>query len=393
MNLHIAAIYTLFGRRAGAEMFFEKTVETIRQLFPELRWTVFCNQEAEAVLSRIGPRLEAVRIPLLDNQFRKAFWLECLAGGAVDARRPDVFWNPSGCNYFPGRWRCPTVTTFLDLGEYHIAGKYDWVRMLFRKRICIPRSVRRSVAFTTISQFTADDLGRFLGVRENVFVVHPGPATHRPEHQADAAAALFPRFGLKPGRYFFVPGRTDYIGKGLDLILAVRERLEKNWPEGIQLIFVGPPGDGHARFLAHLNRLDAGREQVRYLGRVEEGVLAALYQECLAVVLPSRFEGFGFPVLEAMGHRVPVLCSNAGSLPEVAGEAALLFDSESADDLGAKLLRLAADGDLRTQLVARGQAQLSKFSWEKCARGMVSAFAAATRPPAVSGHRPSVTGR
>ena len=369
--MRVASIYTLFGRRAGAEMFFEQAVEAALRLFPEVKWTVFCNREAEAVLGRLGSGVEIVRVPMLDNQFRKAFWLEFLAGPAVDARNPDVFWNPSGCNYFPGRWRCPTVTTFLDLGEYRVAGKYDWVRMSFRKRICIPRSVRRSAAFTTISQFTADDLGRFLGVRENIAVIHPGPATHRSERPDHAEKTLQNRHGLESRRYFFVPGRTDYIGKGLDLILDAHDRSGAAWPEGVKLVFVGPPGEGHERFLAHLHRTDGGRGRALYLGRVAEDVLGALYRGCLATVIPSRFEGFGFPVLEAMGYGVPVLCSNAGSLPEVAGDAALLFASGEAGDLAAKLQQLAAAETLRAQLVEKGRKRLANFSWEKCARSLM----------------------
>ena len=380
MKMHVAALYTLYGRRAGAEMFFEKTVETMARLFPETKWTVFCNREAEAVLRQVCPGVEAIHVPLLDNQFKKAFWLEFLARKRVKALAPDVFWNPSGCNSFPGRgWPPPTVTTFLDLGEYRVKGKYDFMRTVFRKRICIPRSVRRSAAFTAISRFTAEDMARFLGVREGVAVVHCGPATHRQGGGADAGRLLKERHGLEPRRYFFVPGRTDFIGKGLDLILEAHDRLGADWPEGVKLVFVGPHGDGHPRFMNRLRASDPAGRQLLYLGRVEDEILGALYQECLATVLPSRFEGFGFPVLEAMGYGVPVLCSDAGSLPEVAGEAALLFPSGDAGALAANLRRLAADPALRTQLIERGRDRLPQFSWEKCARGMMAAFAGAVR--------------
>ena len=374
MKMHVATIYTLYGRRAGGEMFFEKTVETIARLFPDVRWTVFCNREAEAVLRQVCPGVAAVHVPMLDNQFKKAFWLEFLARKELAARAPDVFWNPSGCNYFPGRWPMPTVTAFMDLGEYRVKGKYDFKRTVFRKRICIPRSVRRSTAFTAISQFTADDMGRFLNVRTGVSVVHCGPTTHHQQHVENAAQMLKKSHGLDSRRFFFVPGRTDFIGKGLDLILEAHDRLGADWPKGIQLVFVGPQGDGHGRFMNRLRKSDPGGSQLMYLGRVEEDVLGALYQECLATVLPSRFEGFGFPVLEAMGYGVPVLCSDAGSLPEVAGNAALLFESGNPEDLATKLRQVATDETLRAKLTERGKAQLARFSWERCARGMNAAF-------------------
>lgn len=374
MKMHVATIYTLFGRRAGAEMFFEKTVETVARLFPETRWTVFCNREAESALRSVCPGIETIPVPMLDNQFKKAFWLECLAGKPVASLAPDVFWNPSGCNYFPGQWAVPTVTTFLDLGEYRVAGKYDFKRTVFRKWICIPRAVRRSAAFTAISRSTADDMARFLDVRREVAVVHCGPATHRQGRVENAAQRLQEAHGLVPQSYFFVPGRTDFIGKGLDLILDAHDRLGADWPEGVKLVFVGPQGDGHERFAARLREADQGRGRLVYLGRVEEEILVALYQECLATVLPSRFEGFGFPVLEAMGYGVPVLCSDAGSLPEVAGAAALVFASGNVGDLMMKLQQVVANLALRKRLVVAGYQQLQKFSWDKCARGMMSVF-------------------
>lgn len=384
MKMHVASIYTLFGRRAGAEMFFEKTAETAARLFPEIRWTVFCNREAEAALRQVCPDIETVGVPMLDNQFKKAFWLEFLAAKALATLAPDVFWNPSGGNYFPGRWAVPVVTTFLDLGEYRVKGKYDFKRTFFRKRICIPRSVRRSAAFTAISRFTADDLARFLNVRENVAVVHCGPATHRQGRVANAAQQLKELHALDPQRYFFVPGRTDYVGKGLDLMLEAHDRLGSAWPENVKVVFVGPRGEGHERFMARLREADKGKGCLAYLGRVDDEILGALYQECLATVLPSRFEGFGFPVLEAMGYGVPVLCSDAGSLPEVAGAAALLFPAGAAGELAARLRQLADDAALRARLVERGRAQLSRFSWEQCAAGMNAAFERARlapRPP------------
>lgn len=374
--MHVATIYTLYGRRAGAEMCFEKALEAMRRLRPEVQWTVFCNREAQRVLAEVLPGLRTVYVSWLDSQFKKAFWLEFLSASAVRAVAPDVFWIPSGTNNFPGRWEgVPTVTTFHDLGEYRISGKYDFVRTVFRKRICIPRAVRRSAAFTAVSRFTAGDLDRFLGLRDRVTVVHNGPSPHAVIPVEDPAAVLQREFSLDAGRFFFVPGRTDYVGKGLDLILEAYARLkEEVFANGLQIVLVGPKGDGHERFLEHRARLDAKGETLRYLGRVDARALEALYQGSLATVLPSRFEGFGFPVLEAMDRDVPVLCSDAGSLPEVAGGGALLFRSGDVGDLCAKMRQLAADPDLREQLAKKGHDRSRRFSWEACATGMLEAF-------------------
>ena len=351
--MKVATIYTLYGRRAGAEMCFEKALEAMRKLRPEVRWTVLCNREAGEVLAKLFGDLETEYVPWLDSQFKKAFWLEFMSAAAMRRIAPDVFWIPSGTNSFPGRWKgVPTVTTFHDLGEYRIPGKYDFVRTVFRKRICIPRSVRRSAAFTAVSRFTADDMGRFLGLREGVAVVYNGPSPQAPVPVENGKDLLRGSFGLEPGAYFFVPGRTDYVGKGLDLILDAWERMNGGTGSGaVQIVFVGPAGDGHGRFVERVRSLDADGERLRYLGRVEADALEALYGGCLATVLPSRFEGFGFPVLEAMDRGVPVLCSDAGSLPEVAGGGALTFRSEDVDDLCGQMRRMAEDAELRGRRV------------------------------------------
>ncbi len=383
--MNLATIYTLYGRRAGAEMCFEKALKAMRTLRPDDHWTVFCNREAQAQLARLFPDLKTTYVAWLDSQFKKAYWLEFLSAAALARTRLDLFWIPSGCNSFPGRWKnVPTVTTFHDLGEYRIPGKYDFVRTVFRKWICIPRTVRRSAAFTAVSQFTANDLAKFLGLRERVTVVHNGPSPHAVVSVEAPAQVLRREFGIEAGHYLFVPGRTDYVGKGLDLILKAYERLREDvFSKGLRIVFVGPTGDGHDQFMEHLVRLDPEQKTLRYLGRVEDPILEALYRTCLATVLPSRFEGFGFPVLEAMDRGAPVLCSDAGSLPEVAGGGALLFRSEDVEDLCSKLRQLACDGVLREQMGRAGRKHSQRFSWEACGRGMLAVFEKTVKTTAV----------
>ena len=372
--MNAATIYTLYGRRAGAELCFEKTLASMAEQAPDIRWTVLCNRESRPVVEAMGLfGAEAVYVPDLDNQFKKAFWLEFRSAAFFKARPQDVFWNPSGCNHFPGKWPFPTVTTFLDLGEYHVREKYDWKRMVFRKAICIPRSARRSAAFTAISRFTAEDAEKILHLG-HVQPVLLGPSPHVlppvPNAREVLAGALS---GEVPDRFWFVPGRTDFVGKGLDLILDAAAR------EGMQdaVLFSGPEGVAHGAFLERMAQIDGGCGRLRYLGRVPEEVLSALYHECFAVVLPSRFEGFGFPVLEAMDAGAPVVCSDAGSLPEVAGDAALLFPSGNADALVACMVQLRNKPGLRERLQERGREHGRHYSWEACGREMLAVLRAA----------------
>src|SRR6185503_11785173 len=109
------------------------------------------------------------------------------------------------------------------------------------------------------------------------------------------------------------------------------------------------------------------KDFVRLLDYVPETDLAGLYSGARAFVYPSLYEGFGFPVLEAMACGTPVICANTSSLPEVAGDAALLVDPTDTAALAAAIDRVLADPALCAELAAKGRAQAQKFSWERTA--------------------------
>lgn len=372
--MKVGTIYTLYGRRAGAELCFEKTIESVHDLDSDLEWIVFCNKEAENVLRRKYPYVKSVYLPFLDNQYKKAFWLEFLSGHWVNRKTMDCFWIPSGCNHFPGHWNIPVFTTFHDLGEYHVKNKYSFVRTVFRKYICIPRSVHRSRLFSTVSQFTADDMKQILHIDDSrIRVIYNGSSPYsstslkpRPE--------LLEKWNIKNGSYLFTPGRTDYIGKGLDILLKAFRKLHSEHPD-MRLVLVGPAGEGHQDLIDDLSKDGNVGGSVMYLGRVEDDELLTLYSCCKATVLASRFEGFGFPVLEAMAYQVPIVCSDAGALPEVAGDAAVLFRSGDSDSLADSIMNVYnMSAEEHSRMIECGKKRLQMFSWEKSARQMMEAF-------------------
>jgi alpha-1,3-rhamnosyl/mannosyltransferase len=118
---------------------------------------------------------------------------------------------------------------------------------------------------------------------------------------------------------------------------------------------------------------------VRLLGFVDDADLPALYRNAVLFVLPSLYEGFGLPVLEAMACGTPVICSDASSLPEVAGDAALMIDPFDVDGLAAAMARVLQEPDLREGMGARGLAQAKRFTWERAARQLLDVLDALHR--------------
>jgi glycosyltransferase involved in cell wall biosynthesis len=187
-----------------------------------------------------------------------------------------------------------------------------------------------------------------------------------------------PRFSPGPGPL----GATPYVlavgtlqpRKNLEAALRAFERLVADGLEH-RLVVVGARGWRDAQLLARVERSPAaGRIELK--GGVDDAELAALYRGAACLLYPSRAEGFGFPPLEAMACGTPVVCSTAGSLPEVAGAAALLVDPD--DDIGLAAAVANAIDD-PAPLRAAGLERAARFSWDRCADLTVAAYAAAAR--------------
>lgn len=139
------------------------------------------------------------------------------------------------------------------------------------------------------------------------------------------------------------------------------------------LVLVGGRTE-HADELAARAREIGLAEQVLFLGYVPASILPALYRSATICVYPSLYEGFGYPAAEAMASGTPVITSNVSSMPEVAGDAALLVDPASVDEMASALVRLLTDEALRQDLRARGLARSREFSWQRVARDTVSVY-------------------
>ena len=144
-------------------------------------------------------------------------------------------------------------------------------------------------------------------------------------------------------------------------------------PVNLQLVIAGGRGWLYEDVLAEAEKHG---DCVRVLGFVDDADLPALLRNAALFAFPSLYEGFGLPVLEAMACGVPVVCSNASSLPEVAGDAALTIDPLDTDGLAEAMSRVLADADLRQEMIDRGLAQAARFTWEKAARQLLGLFEA-----------------
>lgn len=235
----------------------------------------------------------------------------------------------------------------------------------------VPRSVARADLILADSVNTQRDVIELLGVpEERTRVVYAGlEPTFRRVEDADQRARALRRYGIAPP-YILAVGTLQPRKNFARLIAALRLARERHkLPH--RLVIAGGKG------WLYDDVMQAAREAgdaVRLVGYVDDADLPALYSAADLFALPSLYEGFGIPVLEAMGCGTPVLTSTTSSLPEVAGDAALLVEPTDLEAIAEGLWRLVSDVPCRSTLVQRGLERVTRFTWPAAARALLAAY-------------------
>jgi GT2 family glycosyltransferase/glycosyltransferase involved in cell wall biosynthesis len=275
-----------------------------------------------------------------------------------------------------------TVVVINDLAALRHPGWYSSVYASYQKRV-MPLLAQRARRVIAPSEFSKRELAEGLDLDPGRIVVVPHGVDSRFSPNADVDPVRR-AFGLERP-YILVVG-TRIARKNLASLAEARDRLEK---EGIELVSAGS-GRAYMR--------PGETPPLRALGYVDDGALPGLYTGALALAMPSLYEGFGLPVLEAMASGVPVVAADRTALPETCGDAALLVDPDDGEALGAALLRAATDESVRERLVPAGLERAAYFNWDRSARLTDAAIAdvlaedeplaLATRPVPANGSPP-----
>ena len=245
---------------------------------------------------------------------------------------------------------------------------------------CALARVRREAERVIVpSHATKRDVVRHVGLPEDRVVVTPGGCEprFRPVHSEGALRRVAARYGL-PSRYVLAVGTLE-PRKNLTALLEAFARLRRGRAidPSLRLVLAGARGWLDEPIFRTVRALGLERA-VHFPGFIDDDDLPAVYSGAALFVFPSLYEGFGLPPLEAMACGVPVVTSNVSSMPEVAGDAAVLVDPRDVDGLASAIARVSGDEALRASLRAAGIARARQFSWETTARRTLDAYAALT---------------
>jgi glycosyltransferase involved in cell wall biosynthesis len=259
--------------------------------------------------------------------------------------------------------RVSRITTIHDLNYLKVPEAHFGLRGL-GMRALVPAAARRSRRLVVDARSTADDLRTELGVPESKIDVVPLGVTIPPPPAAGAAQRARARLRIDDDRQLVLSVSAKRPHKNLERLLRALAELppeRRPW-----LVIPGYPTEYEVQLRGHAEALGIERD-VRWPAWLPDDELEGLYAASSCLVFPSLYEGFGLPVLEAMARGVAVACSSRSSLPEVAGDAALLFDPEDVSALRTAMDRLLGDPGLRERLGDAGRERAAHFTWERTA--------------------------
>jgi glycosyltransferase involved in cell wall biosynthesis len=328
----------------GTEVYTRELCTRLPAVAPEIDWRFFASR------ARSGLGLDVTVLP-----FRR-LWSQVRLPAALAGARPDLLFIPA--HSIPFAWPGRALTVVHDLAfERHPEAYSRSERALLK--LTTRWAAARCPVLITVSDSTRSDLADLYGVDPSrVRVVPNGGGEPAPDRTAPASRLR--ELGLD-GDFVLQVGRIEPRKNQLAALVAI-ERLP-----GVTLAVAGPERDG-----AMVAKLRSSPRS-RVLGLVDRPTLELLYKSARAVVVPSLYEGFGMPVLEAMARGQVVVASNRSSLPEVGGDAALYVDDPNDDAaLAAALDQAMREGPAREALVRKARARARLFTWDRCAAGVAA---------------------
>ena len=371
--MHIGIDATaLPARLYGAANYTVNLVRALEQVDCVNEYTVFAKPEHASLFSS-RERFHIVPVPLASRYFRIA-WEQTMLPVLARRARLDVLHSPHYTMPFAAG--CASVVSFHDMTFF----LYPQVHRAYKKLFftyMMRFSARHAGAIIAISESTRDDVLRILKLepRKVFTVVYGIDRIFQPLRDEAMFAEVRQKYNLPP-QYILYVGNLEPRKNLPTLLRAFARLVQKGLPHS--LVLAGSRGWMDSDIFSTVQELGLGA-RVLFPGYCPQPELPALYGAASLFVYPSLYEGFGLPVLEALACGVPVITSNVSSMPEVAGDAALLVDPHNVDELADKMEGVLEDAALRERLSCAGPERARAFRWERTARETLAVYERAAR--------------
>ncbi|NJN72716.1 MAG: glycosyltransferase family 4 protein [Limnothrix sp. RL_2_0] len=355
-NSLLVNLSVLFGKPTGIGIYLENLFPYLQSLNPTLlaaqnHQNFQCHLIPDNLTPDNGTR----------GHLRRLIWTQFQLPKIYQNLKSQLLFSP--LPEAPLYTKCRFVTTSFDLIPLRFPNRLSALEIYHK--YYTPEVFKQAKHIICISESTAKDLTKFHGISSNKITsillaydaLHFRPLTKENSKYRDQACP-----------YFLYIGRHDPY-KNIGRILSAFSNLTLNIE--CQLWLVGPTDDRHTPLLRQQIAELGLTERVKFLDYIPYEDLPEIISGAIALVFPSLWEGFGLPILEAMGCGTPVITSNLASMPEVAGDAAILVDPYNTDEIADAMQAIADDSQLRAKLSELGLARAKLFSWEKTGKATV----------------------
>jgi glycosyltransferase involved in cell wall biosynthesis len=353
----------LEGRLEGLGRFAFETLRMITRSHPEHEFIFLFDRPFSPTFVFSENVVPVVIGPPSRHPLLWYLWFEHSVPNVLKRYQPNIFLSPDG--FLSLNSKVKSVPVIHDLNFVHNPHDLAWSHSAFYNHY-FPKYAQKAARIATVSEFSKEDISTTYGIpSDRIDVVYNGVSERF--HPISEAEKVTVRQKWTHGFPYFVFVGAIHPRKNIANMLLAYDRFRQQVNTEHRMLVVGNRKWWTNDMQQALDAMQFGHEVI-FTGRVEEELMNGLVAAALAQVYVSTFEGFGIPIVEAFQAQVPVITSNVTSMPEVAGDAALLVNPLNVDDIAASMTRIYDSSDLRNLLVNKGLNRTSTFTWERSAQ-------------------------
>lgn len=365
--------FQLHQRITGAGRFSKNMLRELARLDRDNEYVLFLRKDNAGYYSIKKDNFTNVVVTQVSNRIKiKRIWAEhFLLPKLAKEYNVDAFWSPS--DIAPYRLSCLSLVTIHDLKRFVMPKEFPFLERYYYKTF-LKKTAKAANLIFTVSESSGRDIMTYLDVPpERIIVAHNGldPAIY--EEEGVPLDTLKRLHGIR-GKYILFVGQM-IKNKNVPCMIRAFSRCKE--AAEYEFVLLGQTGAGMHEIEQTIKRESRHsnlRERIHHVKWAATEHLVSFYRYASALFYASLYEGFGFPLIEAMALGVPIITSDRSSMPEVVGDAALLVDPTDEEAMNAALCKLIADEDLQKTLVAKGRERVKQFSWENTAMKYLAVF-------------------
>ncbi len=372
MRIGVNAL-SLHPRIDGAGRYTRNILRALSELDRENEYILFLRRDNERLFALDKPNF--VNIP---TDLKRSEGLRSILSDQIHLprmareHRVDILWSPS--DIAPQRIHCPSIVTIHDLKRFALPHEYAFIERQYYKWY-LKKTVQSANLIFTVSESSGRDIMNYLGITpERIIVAHNGLDPDIIAEEEGVPLETIQRIHNLGPRFILFVGQ---LIKSKNVCRMIRVFLHCQAAREYQFVLLGQPGSAMhdiEQTMRKESKDEDIRKRIRLVSWVPTEQLVAFYKNAAALFFASLYEGFGFPLVEAMACGLPIITSNVSSMPEVVGDAGCLVDPMDEPAMEQALSKILTNEWWRSHLIMKGRIRINNFSWENTALKYLEVF-------------------